>query len=80
MQNKPNFQNEKMNASNSNTMTYKIFTPLAGYKNKPNSNPIKPNFKTSASPPPKIPSGIVIHERWYIITDSADCRQVLKNK
>jgi len=26
-------------------MTYKNFILLAGYKNKPNSNPIKPNFK-----------------------------------
>ncbi|HUU17154.1 MAG TPA: hypothetical protein VMW72_08400 [Sedimentisphaerales bacterium] len=23
---------------------YQIFIPLAGYKNKPNSNPIKPNL------------------------------------
>jgi len=26
-------------------MDYKIFIPLAGQKNKPNSNPIKPNLK-----------------------------------
>jgi len=26
-------------------MDYQNFIPLAGYKNKPNSNPIKPNFK-----------------------------------
>ncbi len=45
MQNKPNFQNSQMNVSNIITRNYKIFTPLAGYKNKPNSNPIKPNFK-----------------------------------
>ncbi len=24
---------------------YQIFIPLAGYKNKPNSNPIKPNLQ-----------------------------------
>ena len=26
-------------------MNYKNFIPLAGQKNKPNSNPIKPNFQ-----------------------------------
>ncbi len=34
-----------MNLSNVKTMNYKIFIPLAGQKNKPNSNPIKPNFR-----------------------------------
>ncbi len=33
-----------MNLSNVKTMNYKIFIPLVGQKNKPNSNPIKPNF------------------------------------
>ncbi len=41
MQNKPNFKDAQMNVSNIITMNYKIFIPLAGYKNKPNSNPIK---------------------------------------
>ncbi len=31
-----------MNVSNIITRNYKNFIPLAGYKNKPNSNPIKP--------------------------------------
>ncbi len=43
MQNKPNFQKSQMNANLYNTMDYEIFLPLAGQKNKPNSNPIKPN-------------------------------------
>ena len=34
-----------MNVGSIITMIYKIFIPLAGYKNKPNSNPIKPNFQ-----------------------------------
>ncbi len=34
-----------MNVYPYNTMDYEIFLPLAGQKNKPNSNPIKPNFK-----------------------------------
>ncbi len=41
MQNKPNFKDAQMNVSNIITMNYKNFIPLAGYKNKPNSNPIK---------------------------------------
>jgi len=41
MQNKPNFRKAKMNVSNIITMNYKNFIHLAGYKNKPNSNPIK---------------------------------------
>ncbi len=40
MQNKPNFRNNKMNVSNIITMNYENFIPLAGQKNKPNSNPI----------------------------------------
>ena len=44
MQNKPNFAKAKMNVSFYSTMNYKDFIPLAGQKNKPNSNPIKPNF------------------------------------
>ena len=45
MQNKPNFRKAKMNLSCLYTKEYKNFIPLAGQKNKPNSNPIKPNFK-----------------------------------
>ncbi len=45
MQNKPNFRKAKMNVSNIITRNYKNFNQLAGYKNKPNSNPIKPNFR-----------------------------------
>ena len=44
MQNKPNFRKAKMSVNSLITMNYKNFIPLAGYKNKPNSNPIKPNF------------------------------------
>jgi len=45
MQNKPNFQKSQMNVNLYNTMDYKIFIPLAGQKNKPNSNPNKPNLQ-----------------------------------
>ena len=34
-----------MNVNSLITMNYKKFIPLAGQKNKPNTNPIKPNFK-----------------------------------
>ena len=34
-----------MNVNSVMTMNYEIFVPLAGYKNKPNSNPIKPNCR-----------------------------------
>ncbi len=34
-----------MNANLYNTTDYKFFLPLAGQKNKPNSNPIKPNLQ-----------------------------------
>ena len=34
-----------MNVNIYYTKEYKNLIPLAGYKNKPNSNPIKPNFK-----------------------------------
>ena len=41
MQNKPNFRKAKMNVNSLITMDYEIFIPLAGYKNKPNSNPLR---------------------------------------
>ncbi len=34
-----------MNVKPYNTTDYEIFFPLAGQKNKPNSNPIKPNLR-----------------------------------
>ncbi len=43
--NKPNFQDAKMNVNSLITRNYQNFIPLAGYKNKPNSNPIKPNLR-----------------------------------
>ncbi len=45
MQNKPNFPDPQMNVNIYYTKDYKNFIPLAGQKNKPNSNPIKPNFQ-----------------------------------
>ncbi len=45
MQNKPNFQKSQMNVNPYNTTDYENFLPLAGQKNKPNSNPNKPNFQ-----------------------------------
>ncbi len=45
MQNKPNFLKSQMNVSNIITRNYNNFIPLAGQKNKPNTNPIKPNLR-----------------------------------
>jgi len=45
LQNKPNFPDTQMNLSSFPQKAYEIFTPLAGYKNKPNSNPNKPNSR-----------------------------------
>ncbi len=45
MQNKPNFQKAQINATSVCTRYYENFIPLAGQKNKPNSNPIKPNSR-----------------------------------
>ncbi len=39
--NKPNFQHAQMNVNIYYIKDYQIFIPLAGQKNKPNSNPIK---------------------------------------
>ena len=47
MQNKPNFPDTQMNLSSFPQNAYENFIPLAGYKNKPNSNPIKPNFQNA---------------------------------
>ncbi len=45
MQNKPNLPNAQMNVNNYYIKDYQNFIPLAGQKNKPNSNPIKPNLQ-----------------------------------
>ncbi len=43
--NKANFCKAQMNVNIYYIKDYQIFIPLAGQKNKPNSNPIKPNFQ-----------------------------------
>ena len=43
--NKPNFQKSQMNLNILSKRAYENFIPLAGQKNKPNSNPIKPNCR-----------------------------------
>ena len=40
MQNKPNFKDDQMNVNIYYIKDYQIFIPLAGYKNKPKTNPI----------------------------------------
>jgi len=45
MQNKPKSLNVQIYINFYYIKDYKNSIPLAGYKNKPNSNPIKPNFK-----------------------------------
>jgi hypothetical protein len=45
MQNKPNLVRRRRIANSVYTMNYKNIIPLAGQKNKPNSNPNKPNLK-----------------------------------
>ncbi len=55
-----------MNVSNIITRNYKNFIPLAGYKNKPNSNPIKACFFLA----PNIKESIVIFQKAVIIRGS----------
>jgi len=45
MQNKPNSLNVQIYINIYDTKDYKNFIPLAGQKNKPNSNPNKPNLR-----------------------------------
>ena len=45
MQNKPNSPNVQIYINIYDTKDYENFIPLAGQKNKPNSNPIKPNLR-----------------------------------
>jgi len=45
MQNKPNLVRRRRIANSVYTRNYENFNPLAGQKNKPNSNPIKANLK-----------------------------------
>ena len=47
LQNKPNFQNAQINVTSINTMNYELRTMNYFTQNKPNSNPIKPNFKAN---------------------------------
>jgi len=53
MQNKPNFRNDKMNINIDKISNYGNLAPLAGSKNKANSNPIQTQFKPiKANPKP----------------------------
>jgi len=45
MQNKPNFQDAKMNVNSLITMDYENIANWTLGENKPNSNPIKPNLR-----------------------------------
>jgi len=45
MQNKPNLVRRRRIANSLITKAYQNFIPLAGQKNKPNSNPNKPNLQ-----------------------------------
>ncbi len=45
MQNKPNSLNVQIYINIYDTKDYKNFIPQAGQKNKPNSNPNKPNLR-----------------------------------
>ncbi len=45
MQNKPNLVRRRRIANSVCTRNYEIFLPLAGYENKPKTNPIKPNLR-----------------------------------
>ncbi len=47
MQNKPNLPDAQMNVNIYHIKDYQNFIPLAGQKNKPNSNPIKPNLQNA---------------------------------
>jgi len=47
MQNKPNFLNNQMNITFCLTKLYGNFYLFGRRKNKPNSNPIKPNLKNA---------------------------------
>jgi len=47
---KANFQNAKMNLTSAHITSYQLLVTIYHYENKPNSNPIKPNFGLSFSP------------------------------
>ena len=49
MQNKPNFRKAAMNVNSLIAMDYENFIPLAGYKNKPKTNPISSKSKMNVS-------------------------------
>ena len=51
MQNKPNFKFDQMAVTQVLTRTYDKRTLGKRGKNKPNSNPIKPNFQKDGNPP-----------------------------
>ena len=51
MQNKPNLPESEINASSVSTKDYVYFMLYNSPKNKPNSNPIKPNTKPISKKP-----------------------------
>ncbi len=86
MQNKPNFPKSQMNVNQYNTKNYEKFLPLAGQKNKPNSNPISSKAKiacqkTRPHPPFKVSCFIldlIIKQLIFIFYKAAITKNSLK--
>ena len=92
MQNKPNFPKSQMNVNQYNTKNYEKFLPLAGQKNKPNSNPISSKAKIACQKTrphtpfkvscffldPNIKEPIVIFYKYVIIRNSLKKIIILK--
>ena len=75
MQNKPNFQDGRMHVINIMTRNYKIFLPLAGYKNKPNQT----QFKANSNPILEMPE-INVNIYYKNVYNNKTAFRQIKNK
>ncbi len=69
MQNKPNFPKAQISANSVCTRYYEYFIPLAGQKNKPNTNPNKPNLRKAKPNSNPISKKSKMNVNLYIIED-----------
>jgi hypothetical protein len=76
MQNKPNYKDAQMNVNSLITMDYENFIPLAGQKNKPNSNPIKPNSRKAQN---RLPENPATHEPGTLDLTKDKCYRLIVN-
>jgi hypothetical protein len=76
MQNKPNYKDAQMNVNIYYTEIYEKISDWTIGQNKPNSNPIKPNFQKAQN---RLPENLATHEPGTLDLTKDKCYRVIVN-